>query len=255
MDEPVFDHPEGNELCARFAVYGKVLDALRAYCQKHDVHEFVPPKTVPGYAHHEYMHFTLNANCESIILPYQLSLFNRVTTHFLNRQSYCIGPCYRLDEQAPYNLCAFNQFTFELFGEDLVLLFEHVKGLLAASFETCNINAPMIQTIDLREPSPPTDDEIRQHANVAHVPLIVMYKKKGINPLLNRPFNDELECAIELILPQVGETLDGGIRDPQILRDLYGIKVLRPTMGASFGIERMVAYIMKAQSLKHVNLP
>lgn len=246
---------ECSDLGTRFALHCQVFDALRAYCQAHNIHEYAPPKTVPGYAHHEHMHITIDTDNERIIFPYQLSLFNRLSTHFLDRQSYCVGPCYRIDEQSPYHLRAFTQFTFELFGEDLEILIGHINGLLAESLNACDIDIPVIQTIDLREPSPPYDHEIRQYADSIHSPVIVMYKRRGINPLINRLLNDELECAVELVLPQVGETLDGGVRDPAILRSLYGVHVHRPTIGASFGIERLVAYIMKAQSLRHVQLP
>ena len=73
--------------------------------------------------------------------------------------------------------------------------------------------------VDLRAADAPTSAELADRADALAEPVIALYKRRGVDPLLNLLHDERLEVGFEVILPGVGETIDGGLRDEALLRD------------------------------------
>jgi len=237
-----------------YEAYAITLDALRNLCRHYGLIEFMPPTSVPGFAHYPHMHATLMLGEEQTILPYQLSLHNRLATHHLDRPSFCVGPCFRNDERSPLHSRSFTQFTFELFSTELDELAEFSLSLFQAVLRTRSIELDVV-TIDMLHKSGMSDAMIKAQATEMNQASLVKHKRKGVPPLLNATVDEQHEQAIELILPRVGETLDGGVRDPAVLQSIYGLTPERETAGATFGLDRLVAYVSGASDLRSLRLP
>ena len=243
------------DLADRYRAFDKIVATLRQHSADHGISEFLPPRHSSGYAHVPSQHFVvLDDTDQKLILPYQLSLFNRLTTHFLDRPTFCIGPCYRNETPAPNRLKAFYQFSFEIVTDDFEDLVGHVSGLVETVLDAFDGPTSDMETVDLREAGAPTNDEILAQVNRLRTPLMVLYKRKGIPPLLNRMHGPDLEVGLEVVLPGVGETIDGGLRDPEILRQIYGVDTPRQTAGASIGLERLAAYLMDDPDISRAQL-
>jgi hypothetical protein len=249
--------PQGAErdLFVRYGTYARILAALRQHSAESGISEFLPPRHIAGYAHTPSEHFVVrDARDHELILPHQLSLFNRLATHFLDRPTYCLGPCYRNETPAPNRLTAFYQFSVEIFTEDFADLVTHVSGLVDALLNTFGRRTSALRTLDLREPGSPTNDEIVAEVDRTGAPHIVLYKRRGIPPLLNRLQGPDLEVGLELILPGVGETIDGGLRDPEVVRQIYRVNTTRQTAGASVGLERLASYLLDEPDISSAQL-
>jgi aspartyl/asparaginyl-tRNA synthetase len=242
------------EMYRVFNVYADILDILKKHCAKYDIVEFLPPRHVAGYAHIPELHFTFNFENRDLILPYQQTIFNRLSTHFLDRETFCIGPCYRKEILDERHLNSFYQFTFELYSDDLWMLISRIQSILSdiCSFFDLDIGNPRL--IDFRESGPYNDDEILSKATESNVPIIVAFKRRGIPPFINKTYNEALEVATEVIFPVVGEVFDGGVRDPNIILQLYGVRTTKPTCGASIGLERLVGFILRSQNITNSEL-
>ncbi len=237
----------------QYESFAIALDALRNGCSRLGIAEFMPPPAVPGYAHHPHMHVTVNIAEDSVILPYQLSLHNRVAAHYLNRPTFCVGPCFRNDEHSDFHRRHFTQFAFEFFSQSLDDLIDVSILLLSKVLVAQGVSLP-IRTIDLLADNTLSDAGIRRYASDNDCAVLVKNKRCGVPPLLNAREGNDYERAIEIVLPKVGETLDGGVRDPNVLIQVYGVTPARSTVGASFGLDRLVAFFLKAQDLSRTKL-
>ncbi len=141
--------------------YALALDVLRAECSQQGLVEFMPPATIPGFAHHPHMHATVDIGGQCVILPYQLSLHNRIATHYLNRPSFCVGPCFRNDEQSPFHGRYFTQFSFEIFSHDLNDLTDLSLLLLRAVCRAASVTLD-VMAIDLLSECALSDAAIRE---------------------------------------------------------------------------------------------
>jgi len=228
--------------------FALVLDVLRKECVLNGLAEFMPPGTVPGYAHHPHMHATLNVGNQFIILPYQLSLHNRIATHYLNRPSFCVGPCFRNDEESGFHSRCFTQFSFEIFSDSLDKLADLSTSLLNAVLREAGISIET-RSLDLLSDERFSDSQVRHFSNTNNCAILIKHKRQGIPPLLNLAIGEDFEEAIEIVLPTVGEVLDGGVRDPEVLTKIYGVTPHIKTVGASFGLDRLVAFLTDAADL------
>lgn len=237
-----------------YKTYFLAISAMRTFCANNGLVEFLPAKTVPGFSHHKEMHMALTVHDESLIFPFQQSIFNRLSSHYLGISTYCIGPCYRLDSSDAWHLSNFYQFTFELHTSNMEDLCVFTEQLLNYVLNQCGKNTSTFEICDLRKVQMQDIHRVYGALSQNAVPTLVKYKPVGVPPLLNMRHSDYLEHGIEVILPGIGESVDGGVRDPAILNHMYGITPELSTSGASVGLERLIAYILGVTDLREVTL-
>ena len=237
-----------------YAAHLQLIEVIRDRCVRWGMIEFLPARDAPGYAHVPAQHLHARSARSQILLPYQQSVFNRVSTAILARETFCIGPCYRDEGVDDRHLLSFYQASFELYTDELGDLVNFVKTLLIQIEEVFDrpIGTPTI--VDFRQGGARTDAQMLELATQTNRPVLITYKRRGMPPLLNMPHDDELEVALELVLPLTGEAVDGGVRDPKILKELYNLDAPIPTSGATIGLERMVAYLLGTSNIRNAQL-
>ena len=193
--------------------------------------------------------------------------------------TYSIASCHRLESPKPDRLNHFHQIEIELTGADLDECIAFAEGFLAELFDQIrseNIdyisNANPFVSFDRRDtrellsgvPPARLRAEFEKLGSVvssrSRQPTWLVYTPQSPVPYLNRTTPDGLfSFGFDLILPgEFGELISGGSRDKEQLESVLPGRAKRPvqeTSGFGIGLERLVRFLLGAESVTDVVLP